>query len=261
MGFGQIDTWSIPQLDNHAQALAHYHKVVPIKGSDDIRPIGCRRKQHMRIILQHNGDVACRLHQTDVVTYHPDNSITLCSWSSMSTNDFAYAILPRGIYPRFTLPATSVEYRDVGLRECIYVRADKPLTFTPLEGCWKLLTETAPYQRYSINRKRMNAARKESGLADFEAWLAAYVSMNGVQYGNQRYFMGHSAEMLGALKQGAAGWQSLVDKCGTTDAPAIMRKEVCKCYGCVDVTTEPYLLPSAVPSVMASIRRLQHLAL
>ncbi len=258
MGFGQIDMSSIPQLDDHTQALRHYDKVVPIRGSSNIRPIGCRRKQHMRIHVLHDGSVACRLYSTDVVTYHPDDSITIRSWSSNSTNDFAYAILPSGIRPAFTKEISSVNYYTAE-GEWLYVNASRPLTFERVNGGrWRVVgEEPEPYYHYKIDRKKMNAAVKASGLDQFETWLRAYVAVSGNTALPYASLGDHHA--LDYLGQGVDGYRTLAGAYGLTLVVQQMRHFVTREYGCVTVTTKPRLEEHEFESVMSSIKRLAHL--
>lgn len=83
-------------------AETKYHNITPIRGNaNDIRPIGDRRAQHMRIVKLDNGDAfACRLYNTDVVTYHRDGRVVLNTggWDTMSTANFLHSCLPYGWY-------------------------------------------------------------------------------------------------------------------------------------------------------------------
>ena len=56
------------------------------------RPIA----NNTRVQVKENGDVAVRLHSTDVVTYHPDGSVTLNSggWRTYTTKDRINSLSP-----------------------------------------------------------------------------------------------------------------------------------------------------------------------
>lgn len=60
------------------------------------RPIA----NNTRVQLRDNGDVAVRLHSTDVVTYHPDGSVTLDSggWRTYTTKDRINAFSPARVW-------------------------------------------------------------------------------------------------------------------------------------------------------------------
>lgn len=69
----------------------------PIK-KDAYRLPGKPRAQHMSVRMATNGDVAFRYHYTDVITWHPDGSYTLCPFSSRSTCSFFDHFAPSGHY-------------------------------------------------------------------------------------------------------------------------------------------------------------------
>jgi hypothetical protein len=76
-----LDTRHTKYLPNYAAALAHHDSIKPIRNSN-CRPIAERRKQHFNIRTQTNAltdktSIIVRLHATDIVTYTPDNRVTL----------------------------------------------------------------------------------------------------------------------------------------------------------------------------------------
>jgi len=89
----------IPTLRTHEDALEHYESIKPIRGKDWLRPIiaspNGRRRKHMQIIKHRNNTIACRLYDTDVLTYYPDGEIhfTNGGYATTSTHQFATAIL------------------------------------------------------------------------------------------------------------------------------------------------------------------------
>ena len=96
-----INTEHLPCLRNFTQASEWEQRVIPIRGKT-IKPLGKRTAQHMRI-LRHNegGDaevVACRLYNTDCVTYYKDGRIQLyhAGYTTQSTASFINKICPYG---------------------------------------------------------------------------------------------------------------------------------------------------------------------
>ena len=88
------------------------------------------------------GAIAFRLYQTDVVTWHPDNSVEIDNFGTKTTTGFAKRFLPNGIhlrYPMHRRDGTSggdqcILYREAGenrLCDGVCVR----LTQT-LDGDW-----------------------------------------------------------------------------------------------------------------------------
>lgn len=100
--FGQIT--DLPPLRTYEEAVAHYESIVPIRGNaDNVRPICAttngRRKKHMAIRKYVDGSVACRLYDTDVVTFEPDGGVIFRNggWPTATTHGFANGILRDGV--------------------------------------------------------------------------------------------------------------------------------------------------------------------
>ena len=90
----------LPTLYSYEQALKHYESIVPIRGSDNLRPICAtkngRRKKHMQIIKCYVDEaIACRLYDTNVLTFHKDGVVEYNSgtYISNTTHSFANGIL------------------------------------------------------------------------------------------------------------------------------------------------------------------------
>lgn len=90
-----INTDNLPQIRRYAKALDHYERTSPIRGrEEDIRPLGKRSKCNMRI--EKNGEeVRAVLYGTPVLTYTPDDIVTINtgSWTTVSSNKFIGALL------------------------------------------------------------------------------------------------------------------------------------------------------------------------
>lgn len=72
----------------YREAKQRYEEVKPIRGrSGDVRPIGKRSRDHECIVKVSDTAYAIRLYKTNVVTYHEDGSIELCTgqYPSVST--------------------------------------------------------------------------------------------------------------------------------------------------------------------------------
>lgn len=84
-------------VTSYQQAKQRWESVKPIRGNDDdIRPLGNRRKQHMRVIKNPDDSYSCRLYNTDCVTYKPNGDIELQinGWTTPSTSAFMSKCLP-----------------------------------------------------------------------------------------------------------------------------------------------------------------------
>ena len=88
-----ISTKGLPRIHNYAEAERLFHTIKPVRGKPHIRPLGYRRKQHMRIC---NGTrdgknyYAALLYSTEVIRWFEDGTITLnCNnWVTQSTAAF-----------------------------------------------------------------------------------------------------------------------------------------------------------------------------
>jgi hypothetical protein len=93
-------------LRTYGMAKELYDSIKPIRGrADDVRPLDDRRRTHeviRKVHVRHEETglmveaYACRLHLTDVVTFFPDESITINTdgWNTMSTMQFINWVSP-----------------------------------------------------------------------------------------------------------------------------------------------------------------------
>lgn len=100
MAWGYGARHSVPRLRNHSAAKAHYDSVKPIRGSDNLRPLGNRRNQHVQIIERANGDIGCVLYGTEVVRYYTDGRIgvNFDGWVTPTTIQIMNAVLSPSYY-------------------------------------------------------------------------------------------------------------------------------------------------------------------
>jgi len=100
MGF-QISTAELPCLRNYLAASLKEQSISPIRGKT-LKPLGKRRDHHMQIVRHNEGtdaeSIACRLYNTDCVTFHKDGRIHLNhgGWVTNSTAQFIARITPHG---------------------------------------------------------------------------------------------------------------------------------------------------------------------
>lgn len=95
---------SVHDYDSAYEALAERAKRAKVRGADVLDPnvrteagLGHRRSTVTGIRLLRDSSVACRLYSTDVVTWHPDNSVSVISHPTVTTSAFANALLPSGL--------------------------------------------------------------------------------------------------------------------------------------------------------------------
>ncbi len=179
-----LDTSGIPRIDSYAKALTKWESTKPFETPNcydtEARPLDVsRRKRHVTIRKLADGSLACKLHHTDVVVWHPDNSFTLTAYRSMSTDAFASTLTPQNIYPRFN----SDPYHLVqlgGWNDGVLIELVEPTRFVCEVNTWGVTIATpAPdaklgkFTNYTVDRKAANAALKKHKFHDFVAWAEA----------------------------------------------------------------------------------------
>lgn len=95
MAWGFMDFNPVSSFE---EAEERYYNTKPIRGSDDVRPLGERRKKHHRITKIDDDTFACTLYHTDVVTYSRDGRVlvNLGNWDTQTTRDFLHRCMPLG---------------------------------------------------------------------------------------------------------------------------------------------------------------------
>ena len=154
----------ITMLTDYAEAARWYEITEPIRGSGTnagVRPLGHRNRPQFQI-LKCDDNIICRCYSTDVVTFHPDNTITLsvpAYWRTGTTANFIEDVLGRARVN------AGIKDHDV----VMWVRGQNPGVFrvgeaTKLEvqkdGYLKLTHRDRVNTIYSVDRTVMNAARK-----------------------------------------------------------------------------------------------------
>ncbi len=154
----------IPALRTYARALEHHDLIKPIRGTN-LRPIiaspNGRRRKHMQIIKQRDGSVACRLYDTDVLTYYPDGEIhfTNGGYATTMTHQFATALLwnSYGCYFSSHKCQTTATVRSktvvIGDCEVLKLRYDKDMGFD--------FIDPPKMHAYYLKRAPMGMRRKE----------------------------------------------------------------------------------------------------
>ena len=165
--YGSITTYDMPVLNTYEKALAHYESIKPIRGKDWLRPIintlNGRRRQHMQIIKHRDETIACRLYDTDVLTYFPDGEIHFTSggYPTTSTHQFASAILSGYLtcngFKGDTQVAVASGYTVVRGTDVLRMRVEP--NGVP-QGALTLIDPPTLYAYY-LKRPEMNRRRKE----------------------------------------------------------------------------------------------------
>ena len=187
----------VPDINNYDQAVYRYNQARTWRDKRTERKLGKSDKSYHGITLRENGDVALRYHDTDVVTWHPDNSFSVCKYPSQSTDAFIVRCTPSDFSTYFNNelktngdylvklsnePHSTSWWIDQSVR--IY-RLNKSVS-----GAHKFrrnpdtellevvetdphLPSTTPWVLPHVDRAKARMALREFGFHDFIAWLAA----------------------------------------------------------------------------------------
>ena len=94
-----VNTDACRTIHTYDQAKQHYESIKPIRGKPNIRPIGQRNKQHMRIDEnknEHGHYYSAILYVTECVRWFADGRVQVRTggWTTVSTSAFISAVSP-----------------------------------------------------------------------------------------------------------------------------------------------------------------------
>jgi hypothetical protein len=145
----------------YAEACEREAGIKTIRGTK-IKPLGPRRHKEMQILKQPNGDIACRLYQTDVVIYKPNGDIVVQvgGWASPTTTAFMGNIL-RGRFYQFdnqVWVSARTEEQDEDKPFPLLTHGDNVFRRSRSGGLF--LTNPQSCKTHKINREGANNVRK-----------------------------------------------------------------------------------------------------
>lgn len=205
-------------IHSYITALSKWQTTMPWRGAKDtnIKPLDRRSKKHMTIRKLNDESMALRLHDTDVVIYHPDDTITLTPYQSVSTDKFADHFTPQGVNAHFNDALGYVVSLKVG-----------PNTVDTPYGVWNMFkfsgalrlrisgddnilnqhtwtvdertTTQIPFIRYKIDRKRAKQASEKYNLKGFTDWFNAVDSMGGLKEHRKSVWFWNDSDMAALL--------------------------------------------------------------
>lgn len=180
MAFG-IDTKGIRTFNSYKEASDWEAAVKPVRGDkNNTKPLGVRYKKHMNIRREENGDIIIRFYSTDIITYHPNGTITLDhgGYKTQSTASLMMAVLPWRVRPQLRYGHMWMwgDYAEEGCathtgRYCLPRKA--VIEFNPETRNYRI-HNPEPVYVHNIDRKNKNLVMKEYAgfLAYFKAMTA-----------------------------------------------------------------------------------------
>ena len=160
--YGHKTPNGIVPLTRFADALVKYEDTTHIRGRDtEERPLGVRKKPHFQIRKQ-GESIACRLYNTNVVVFNPDNTIDVHvprNYRTPTTANFIGEVLG---YARV---GARVEDNDVVMEirgaDARYLRAGENTKFRVEDnGHLTLLATDRNFKVHNVKRTELNALRK-----------------------------------------------------------------------------------------------------
>jgi hypothetical protein len=156
----------IQRLRDYKQAMEWYEATPPIKGTGrngGLKPLGHRNRTHFQILKGTEGEIKCRLYDTDVVTFYPDDTIKItdATYTTQTTANFIEDVL--GIF-------AAVQDHDIviGLHGMRYRLGDGVVMKRDEQGILRVLKVDKAYV-HIINRKVM--AKLRNNVKDFMQYL------------------------------------------------------------------------------------------
>lgn len=177
-----IDTHHLPRIYGYDHAKRIFDSITPIRGGDQsVRRLGKRSDANKWIKheIREGVDVfIAGLYSTDVVTFYPSHyEIYMGGWDSMSTRKFIEAI--QGMWCSSIRESDYIPKGYSNLNEATVMYAGHPISAShkyKFDYDHKPLSPLLSLQKYKVNRKKMNAVRRE-----FKSFVTYMETMDGLQ--------------------------------------------------------------------------------
>lgn len=216
------NTDRFPSLDSYAAARKHFDSVKPYRGcpASDPRPIGTRSHKNKLMRELADGSIAFRLFRTDCVIWHPDNTLTVEGYPSVSTTAFVNTLVPSGVShgqgrsggsPILTLSTPGERYwlntdndydtwvhnPDYG-KDTKIIQCSRPVRLHYTAGRWEPvdLDELRPFRVPTTNRKAARAVSKQYNLPTLQQVVQATLALAGLPEPTRRANMSDVMERL-----------------------------------------------------------------
>ena len=195
------DGRGLPHLDKYQDALTFWQQAGKWRDEENERVLDDRRKKYVNIRQTRDGSIACRLHNTDVVTYHPDNTLTLVSWASVSTDEFAGRLLG------WTNVDTYFNQGFIKVGDKFYQASNTiELAYNPDTEGYAVTNTPEPFRISTVNRKEANAVLKEYDYKAFADWVRM-VAASGMVFDRRIYGRPRATVLLPDRQR----WEELVE--------------------------------------------------
>lgn len=264
-----IDTYNIPPIRNYSDAKQYWSRIKPWRGAGDMnaRPIAGRNKKHMIMRMTNDESIAFRLHGTDVVVYHPDGTITLNAYPSVSTDMFARSLTPSGISTSFNNGAGYLLHLERGDTTMTFRMARESVRLMRHELLGWLPTDPAmfaPFVKYRVNTTKANDELKRYKFKDFQAWIKARAALVSTRMGigylrDPKYCTDYGSVLADFLAMEEGGWERLFEEYHDRADEAV-RNAIYKIENCIIKIEVPSVAGYNVSTITASANKWRRLA-
>ena len=191
---------SVHDYDSAYEALAERAKRAKVRGADVLDPnvrteagLGHRRSTVTGIRLLRDSSVACRLYNTDVVVWHPDNSVSVTTFPTITTAAFANALLPVGLNlggesEMMTFFPGCDRASDWSERWRAAHVCNGSGTYRQVDGAWVPDADTIePMDMIHLDRSISRAVCREYPFAAFKTGLFAACDVMDIEHQGEDY--------------------------------------------------------------------------
>lgn len=184
------NTHTLPRLPDYRRAWNFWSTATPVsRDTSVIRRLGnASQRQTFQIQQYSDRSIACRMYNTDIVTYYPDGRVHLQLWPSISTMRAIHALVPWA-HPHWSERADeflcAVRYN--AQHPHVWVRlAGVALTYrgAPEDARWTegVYPMADPQQtqrlwRPTVQRAEVRAYRDSIGWTPFKRWAMARITL------------------------------------------------------------------------------------
>jgi len=167
MGYGaNYRNSGIHRLYGYKEASDWYESTQPIRGTGrnaGLKPLGHRSRTHFQILKGTEGEIKCRLYDTDVVTFYPDDTIKItdATYTTQTTANFIVDVLGIGAAVRDHDIVISMHGKSYRLGDGVVMKRDE-------QGILQVLKVDKAYV-HTIDRKVMKELR--NNVKDFMQYL------------------------------------------------------------------------------------------
>jgi hypothetical protein len=182
-----IDTRNMAPIRSFHMCQTHFEYIPKPKKDiwqENERPLDSPRKYHMRLVKYSPSHYACRLYNTDMVTYHRDGPLIVRLVDTVSSMKFLRSTLPDGLnaWSHRGQCMLSLNFNQHG-EPTQWIFGDRIVLAKDPHDKWIILDGAKQRYREFVNRQKSKEVR--ASVKPFVDWWKA--ASNVVEFGYQGY--------------------------------------------------------------------------